>query len=247
MTVRFPGCMLSLVSMVAHIIQKPVLAFLMAILIFNLTQRRHLNHGEKKRFASLGFACLVLIFYVGILITLRFDLPDMLLIAPLAIAGFVGVIVRKRLQVFRVHCATCSVRLPITSVLYYDDNLCPGCRNGVPKTTEDIDWDTWIPDQDAVLCFIIHDGKILLIRKKKGLGAGKVNAPGGRIESGESPEDAALRECREEVGLIPGLLEKRADLSFEFTDGLSLRCSAFFFLFLLWDYGGNRRGRSFLV
>jgi 8-oxo-dGTP pyrophosphatase MutT (NUDIX family) len=35
--------------------------------------------------------------------------------------------------------------------------------------------------------------------------AGQVSFPGGRIEPGETPEQAALREAAEEVGLDPGL------------------------------------------
>ncbi|MFW5995526.1 MAG: 8-oxo-dGTP diphosphatase, partial [Spirochaetia bacterium] len=78
------------------------------------------------------------------------------------------------------------------------------------------------------LCFIRRDNKVLLIRKKRGLGAGKINGPGGRIEPGESPEQAAVRETTEEVGLIPAGLIKMADLSFQFADGYSLHCVVFF-------------------
>lgn len=36
--------------------------------------------------------------------------------------------------------------------------------------------------------------------------AGQISFPGGRLESGESPRDAALREAREEIGLDPGFV-----------------------------------------
>ncbi|MEM4548010.1 MAG: NUDIX domain-containing protein, partial [Thermofilaceae archaeon] len=42
----------------------------------------------------------------------------------------------------------------------------------------------------AVLCFLLRDGEVLLIRKKKGFGAGKLVGVGGRIEPGETPEEA---------------------------------------------------------
>ncbi len=53
----------------------------------------------------------------------------------------------------------------------------------------------------AVIAHIIRDGKILLIEKKKGHGRGKWNGPGGKIEPGESPEEAMVREVKEEVGI----------------------------------------------
>ena len=55
----------------------------------------------------------------------------------------------------------------------------------------------------ATLCYIIKNGKILLIKKKKGLGAGVWNGPGGKIESGESVQDCAKRETYEEVNVVP--------------------------------------------
>ena len=42
----------------------------------------------------------------------------------------------------------------------------------------------WTPDILATLMFVVQDGKILLIRKKRGIGAGKVNGPGGKFEPG---------------------------------------------------------------
>ena len=56
-----------------------------------------------------------------------------------------------------------------------------------------IDWSTWQPQMLATLLFIFRDGEVLLIRKKRGLGAGKINGPGGKIDPGETPEQCAVR------------------------------------------------------
>jgi 8-oxo-dGTP diphosphatase len=89
------------------------------------------------------------------------------------------------------------------------------------------DWATWQPRERAVLCFIVSEGQILLIHKKRGLGAGKVNAPGGKIEVGETPLAAAVRETVEEVGVTPVGLRERGEIHFQFTDGYSLHCTVF--------------------
>ena len=91
----------------------------------------------------------------------------------------------------------------------------------------DIDWARWTPHERAVLCFIFREGKLLLIHKKRGLGGGKINAPGGKIEPGESPREAAIRETQEEVGLTPLDPRPMGELFFQFTDGYSLHCIAF--------------------
>jgi len=96
------------------------------------------------------------------------------------------------------------------------------------RDVADVNWDTWIPKERAVLCFIQNENRLLLIHKKTGLGKGKVNAPGGRLEVGETLEEAAVRETNEEVGLIPHNLQKRGELSFIFTDGYSLHGTVFF-------------------
>lgn len=88
-------------------------------------------------------------------------------------------------------------------------------------------WNNWQPRERATLCFLIQDGKILLIRKKRGLGAGKINGPGGRIEPGEEPHECAVRETSEEVGLTPRNVQNRGELHFQFADGYSLHCTVF--------------------
>lgn len=90
-----------------------------------------------------------------------------------------------------------------------------------------MDWSHWIPRERANLCFILNGEQVLLIRKKRGLGAGKINAPGGKIEPGETALASALRETHEEVGVVPLQPEKRAELFFQFADGYSLHCSVF--------------------
>jgi mutator protein MutT len=44
-------------------------------------------------------------------------------------------------------------------------------------------------------------GRLLLIRRRNEPGAGLWSLPGGRIEPGESDEQAVVREVREETGL----------------------------------------------
>lgn len=85
----------------------------------------------------------------------------------------------------------------------------------------------WEPKEEGVLCFIARGGEILLIEKKRGLGKGKVNGPGGRLEAGETPLEAAIRETEEEVGLTPLNPREVGRLDFQFRDGYSLRCHVF--------------------
>lgn len=50
---------------------------------------------------------------------------------------------------------------------------------------------------------IVHrNGKILVGRRLSNHGAGTWQIPGGHLESGETFEEAAIREVREETGLI---------------------------------------------
>jgi len=88
-------------------------------------------------------------------------------------------------------------------------------------------WTGWQPAERAVLVFLQDGANLLLIHKKRGLGAGKVNAPGGRLEPGETWNQAALRETWEETGLTVALLTPTADLWFQFTNGYALAAKVF--------------------
>ena len=68
----------------------------------------------------------------------------------------------------------------------------------------------------------VYGGEVLLIRKKRGLGAGKINGPGGRIDDGETPIEAAVREVREELCISPTDVRQHGELLFQFTDGFSI-------------------------
>mgnify|MGYP000329319105 CR=1 FL=1 len=57
---------------------------------------------------------------------------------------------------------------------------------------------------------VVQDGRFLCGTRLKG---GSVGGPGGRIEAGESPEDAAIRETQEEFGITPKDLMPVAFLS----------------------------------
>lgn len=96
------------------------------------------------------------------------------------------------------------------------------------KKLADVDWDNWQATDPATLVFVIREGKILLINKKTGLGKGKINAPGGKVEAGESPQDCAIRECQEELKITVSDLQYCGQHRFQFVDGYSIH---------VWVYG----------
>lgn len=52
------------------------------------------------------------------------------------------------------------------------------------------------------IAVVEHDGRFLVGTRPAGKPlAGYAEFPGGRVEQGETPRDAAVRECREETGL----------------------------------------------
>lgn len=96
-----------------------------------------------------------------------------------------------------------------------------------PEQLEEFPLQGWAPRQTAVLCFVFSGDQVLLIEKKRGLGAGKVNGPGGKIDPGETALEAAIRETQEEIGITPHHPRVAGELFFQFTDGLSIHCTVF--------------------
>lgn len=250
--------------MLVDTLQTPLLIVIVIVMFFNLSQRSHIEHGEQKRFASLYVAGLLLLLYGELLMLQKYFSPavaDRLILPAVAVAALAAYFLRYKILIFRRSCERCDARLPIKTILYYDDNLCDSCREGagedtvhsqpaeefdieatdplinppdknllkeVPRDVNAFDWEAWKPSEEAVLCYIFQDDHVLLINKKRGLGRGKVNAPGGRIEAGESPQETAVRELQEEVGLTPLEPYEVARLSFVFTNGYSLKGHVFF-------------------
>lgn len=87
-----------------------------------------------------------------------------------------------------------------------------------------IDWTAWTGEMHAVILFIIQDGNILLIEKKRGLGAGKINGPGGKIDPGETSLEAAIRETQEELLITPHAPRKLGELHFSMSDHPDILC-----------------------
>ncbi len=91
------------------------------------------------------------------------------------------------------------------------------------------------------LVYVVRDSRVLLIRKKRGLGAGYYNGIGGKVEEGEDVVSAAVRECREEVGIMPKNLEWVGLLEFwNYEDG-KVESVHFVHVFLAREFDGVPR------
>jgi len=81
---------------------------------------------------------------------------------------------------------------------------------------------SWQAVHKATLIFVVRAHEVLLIRKKRGLGAGKINGPGGKLEPGETAQQCAHREIKEElcVDVVESIDSGR--LRFQFIDDYSI-------------------------
>lgn len=59
-----------------------------------------------------------------------------------------------------------------------------------------------------------NNHQVLLAMKKRGFGVGRWNGVGGKVEDGETLEQAVVRECEEEAGITPKNFHKVAVLAF---------------------------------
>lgn len=86
---------------------------------------------------------------------------------------------------------------------------------------------SWTATDNATLVFVRQGHRVLLIRKKRGLGAGKINGPGGKLDPGETAEQCAVREVREELCITVFEPVCCGRLRFQFTDGYSIDVQVF--------------------
>ena len=61
---------------------------------------------------------------------------------------------------------------------------------------------------ETTLLYLRRNNEILLARKKRGFAKDKYNGVGGKIEDGETPEEAMARESEEEISVKPIKYEK---------------------------------------
>ena len=74
------------------------------------------------------------------------------------------------------------------------------------------------PHLDISIALIWRDGEILLSRRLSNAAhfAGTWEFPGGKVEEGETPAAAAVREAREEVGLTVEVTGARTPIEWEY-------------------------------
>lgn len=66
----------------------------------------------------------------------------------------------------------------------------------------------------CTLVFLRQDDQILLAMKKRGFGEGRWNGVGGKVDAGETIEQAMIRETQEEISVTPVDYEQVAYLDF---------------------------------
>ncbi|GLB39079.1 putative NUDIX domain containing protein [Lyophyllum shimeji] len=84
----------------------------------------------------------------------------------------------------------------------------PGIDGNLKHVVSGGDDAEWMPFETRKLytnAFIVQDGKVLLGYKKRGFGKHKYNGFGGKVEDGETSQEAALRELEEEAGITAPL------------------------------------------
>lgn len=90
--------------------------------------------------------------------------------------------------------------------------------------------------KELTLLFLVKEDKVLLAMKKRGFGVGRWNGVGGKLEPGETIEEALVRECQEEINVTPFDCEQMALLNFEeFVEGEKRQMAVHVFVANAWE------------
>ena len=88
------------------------------------------------------------------------------------------------------YCPRCGDKLILANRVGRERPACPSC-----------DWVLFPDPKVAVIIVVIRDGKVLLTQRGNTPQRGLWTFPGGFVDAGEDPAQAAERECYEETGL----------------------------------------------
>ena len=226
------------------------------LIVLNLSLRKY-RDGQNKRFSTILIALIFLGVYFLLIFVDWLKLPSWCEYISLGIGVVLFVVFSKRLWPWRMKCKECGKKMNWDAILGRDENLCDECwekkypekkkereekeklspqalsldkidercRNA--EKVEDVPWGSWEPSERCVLTYVMDGDNVLLILKKRGLGDGYYNAPGGHIELEETSTEAAIRETKEETGLTVSDLKERGTLRFQFKDGMRMVCYVF--------------------
>lgn len=75
----------------------------------------------------------------------------------------------------------------------------------------------------VVAAVIERDGRVLICQRKTGRHALKWEFPGGKVEPGESPQEALARELREELAIDASIGEELGTHEIRYADGPRIR------------------------
>lgn len=91
------------------------------------------------------------------------------------------------------------------------------------------------PIRKAVKCYLIQDNEVVVTKYKKGnKKQGFYDIPGGKVEENESLVQAAIREMKEETGMIVKNLKQKGKMTIEYPNRIFS-----FTVFLAKEYEGE--------
>lgn len=95
------------------------------------------------------------------------------------------------------------------------------------------------PPSLYTLCFVRKDAEVLLQFRRRPPNAGYWNCPGGKIEPGESPTEACIREVWEETGLQ--LINPRLRAVVTMPSGIEEKSEVHMFVYEATEFTGETR------